>query len=124
MFVHPVVQQKAQHGGRDAGGDNFKPQMDHRPAEMGGQAGVPAIVPAEGPQLAEIEHHNRQNGAQLDHHPEHLHEIIAELEVQHLFRQNHVTGAGNGQPLGNALNDAVDNGFEDFDKKIHSSSPL
>ena len=106
--VHPIVQQRAQHGGGQAGHNNLEPQPHNRPADEFGQPGVTAVVHAEGPQLLEVEHHNRQNGTQLDDHAEHLHKFGAQAEFQHLFGQNHMACAGDGQPFGNTLDNAVD----------------
>ena len=50
-----------------------------------------------------------QNRAQLDHHHEHLAEALADVEVYDLIHQYHVAGAADGQPFGDALDDAQDN---------------
>src|SRR5699024_8015050 len=49
--------------------------------------------------------------------------LLGQLELQHLLGQNHVAGAGNGQPLGDALDDAVDDGLQNFKNILHWYPP-
>ena len=112
MGVHPVVQQNAQHGGGHAGCNNFEPQPDHGPAQVGGKAGIAAIILAERPQLVEIQHHNGQNSTQLDDNAEHFHKIFRIAKLQHLLGKDHMPGAGNRQPFGDAFNHTVNDGFQ------------
>ena len=59
-------------------------------------------------------------GTQLDDHPEHGHELFTGIELDDLFHQNHVTGGGDGQPLGNALHDTHQDCFNDLEKRNKS----
>ena len=49
---------------------------------------------------------HRRDGAQLNHHLEHLIKIRGDLQLDKLVQQNHMSGGGNGQPFGDALYDA------------------
>ena len=107
MGIHPIVQQKAQHGGGQAGHKDLAPQAEDGPLDISCRTGVFVVVPGKRPQLFPIQYHHSQNGAQLDHHTEHGKKFIAQVKLQKLFGQDHVSGAGNGQPLGDALDDTV-----------------
>ena len=123
VCVHPVIQQQAQHGGGQAGHKDLAPQPHDRPADVLGQTGIAAVIAAEGPKLFEVKHHDRKDCTQLDDNAEHLHKLGAQAEFQHLLSQNHVAGAGDGQPFGNALDHAVDDRAQHVKKQFHSTDP-
>ena len=79
------------------------------------------MAQAEGPELIPEQHHHSQNGTQLDDHAEHGHKLLAGVELDHLLHQDHVTGGRDGQPLGNALHNAHQDGFQYFKKHGFSS---
>ena len=60
------------------------------------------------PEPAEIEHHDRQDGAQLDHHVKDLVDLV--LEVQEIAGEDQMAGGGNRQKLGEALDRTEDQG--------------
>ena len=114
VLLHPIVQRTDdQH--RQGGGYHLEPQVPH--AGLGDDLALPQ---PEGPQLIPEQHHHGQNGTQLDDHPEHGHELFTGIELDDLFHQNHVTGGGDGQPLGNALHDTHQDRFDDLEKRNKS----
>ncbi len=75
---------------------------------LAGHAGQRA---ADQRQQARAEHpHHRQDGPQLDHHFEDL--ALAGLEIDPVAHQDEVPGAGHGDELRQAFNDAQDESFE------------
>ena len=54
---------------------------------------------------------HRQDGAQLDDHIEHTLELIADLQGDELVQQDQMPCGGDGQPLGDALYDAEQDGL-------------
>ena len=87
--------------------------LNHR-LQTGALGDDPAVPQAERPQLAPEQDHHRHDGAQLDHHPEHGKKGVAGIEPDQLLHQDHVAGGRNGQPFGDALDDAHQQGFDDF----------
>ena len=59
----------------------------------------------------EKQHNDSQNGSQLNHHIEHTAKFVGHIQVDKFIQQNQVSGGGNGQPLGDALHNAEENGF-------------
>ena len=114
VCLHPIVQ-RADDQHRQGGGYHLEPQVPH--AGLGDDLALPQ---PEGPQLIPEQHHHGQNGTQLDDHPEHGHEFFTGIELDDLFHQNHVTGGGDGQPLGNALHDTHQDRFDDLEKRNKS----
>ena len=111
--IQPVVQRKADDRGGHTGDEDQPPKPPDVRPQPGNQLlaqvcalGGRLVGLAEGPQLIKIQQHHGQNGAQLDDHPEHTHKRLAQLELNNLLQQDHVAGAGDGQPFGNALYDA------------------
>ena len=100
VCFHPVVQ-RADDQHRQGGGHHLEPQVPDT-----GLGDDPALFQPEGPQLTPEQHHNGQNGTQLDDYPEHGHELFAGVELDDLLQQDHMTRGRDGQPLGNALHDA------------------
>lgn len=107
-----ALQRVQRRKGGHAGYNNFEPQPDHGPAQVGGKAGIAAIILAERPQLVEIQHHNSQDSTQLDDNAEHFHKIFRIAKLQHLLGKDHMPGAGNRQPFGDAFNHTVNDGFQ------------
>ena len=113
--LKPVVQ-RADDEHRDGGGHHLEPELPD--GRFGADA---AMAQAEGPELIPEQHHHSQNGTQLDDHAEHGHEFLAGVELDHLLHQDHVAGGRDGQPLGDALHNAHQDGFQYFKKHGFSS---
>ena len=114
VCLHPIVQRTDdQH--RQGGGYHLEPQVPH--AGLGDDLALPQ---PEGPQLIPEQHHHGQNGTQLDDHPEHGHEFFTGIELDDLLHKDHVTGGGDGQPLGNALHDTHQDRLDDLEKRNKS----
>ena len=86
------------------------PQSDHV-----GAPALAAFARAKRVELVEEQHAHRKDGAQLDHHEEHVHEFLADVQLNELVHQDHVARARDGQPLGDALDQAEKCRFEQFD---------
>ena len=112
--LKPVVQ-RADDEHRDGGGHHLEPELPD--GRLGADA---AMAQAEGPELIPEQHHHGQNGTQLDDHPEHGHEFFTGIELDDLLHKDHVTGGGDGQPLGNALHDTHQDRFDDLEKRNKS----
>ena len=112
VCLEPVVQRADdQHG--QGGGHHLEPELpDFRLGRH------PAVPDAEGPELVPEQHHHRKDGTQLDDHAEHGHELFAGVEMDELFHQDHMAGGRDGQPLGDALHDAHQDGFQYFKKHL------
>ena len=67
-------------------------------------AGVP--VDAERPQFAPENHYHRKDGAELNDYIEHFLKSIRCGHMDEFIGQDQMAGAGNGQPFGDALDDA------------------
>ena len=115
VSFHPVVQ-RADDEHRDRGRYHLEPQVPHT-----GLGNDPALLHAKGPQLAPEQHHHGHDGTQLDDHTEHGHELFACVEFDDLLQQDHMTGGRNGKPLGNALHNAHQDGFDDLKKRKYPS---
>ena len=88
MGIQPVVQKNTDHRRRHAGDEDHPPQTE---------AGFPlrrGFFRGEGEQLVEIQHHHGQNRAQLYHHTEHFHEILAQPQGKQLVIQHTQGGSG------------------------------
>ena len=59
----------------------------------------------------EKQHNDGQNSAQLNHHIEHLLELLGNLQIDKFVQQNQMARGGNGQPFGDALHNAEENGL-------------
>ena len=57
----------------------------------------------------EKQYHNGQNRAQLNDDIEHFQKFRRYIQREEFLGQNHVSSAGNRQPLGNPLDDTDDN---------------
>lgn len=68
----------------------------------------------EGPELVPEQNHHRKDGTQLDDHAEHGHELFTCIELDELLHKDHMTGGRDGQPLGDALHNAHQDGFQNF----------
>ena len=60
----------------------------------------------------EIEQDDRHDSAQLDDHEEEREELIAHVELHEFIDQDHVARRRDGEPFGDAFDDADEEGFE------------
>ena len=110
------VQHQTNEGGGNARNEHPAPQP---PACF---AFVFARTAGKGPQLAPEQHDDGKDGAKLNDHLEHLVKFVhkdgvrGETEGQKILQQNQMPRRADGQPFGNALDDAVDDGLEKFDE--------
>ncbi len=63
----------------------------------------------------EEEYDYRHNGTQLDNHQKSAVERFRHIKRQKGLEKHHMAGRGNGQPFGNALDDAKQTRLEGFD---------
>ena len=112
MGIHPVVQQHAHHAGGNDGRHHLEPELPGLFFLLG------ILLGREGIQLVEKQHNDRQNGAQLDDHLKHALEFIGNLQCHKFIEQNQMSRGGNRQPLGDALHDAEQYGFQYFKHTI------
>ncbi len=88
------------------------------------------LTASERPQTIPEEDHHGKDCAELDDHLKHLPEfrrqfrVVGKPERQPLVQQNQMPGGTDGQPLGNALHDAVKQGFQKFDHHVRLLSPF
>ena len=115
VLVHPVVKEHAHHPGGDDGGN------DHEPKPPGLLFPRRVLARVEGVQLAEEQSAYRQDRSQLDHHVEHALEFLGHVQVYKFVQQNQVPRGGNGQPFGDALHNAEEDGFQNFNDVGHFS---
>ena len=115
--LEPVVQ-RADDQHRQGGGHHLEPELPD--LRLGGHAAVPQ---PEGPELVPEQDHHREDGTQLDDHAEHGHELFTCIELDELLHKDHVTGGRDGQPLGDALHNAHQDGFQNFKKHRFPPSP-
>ena len=71
-----------------------------------------ALFGREGVQLVEKQQQHRKNSTQLDHHLEHLIKGCSHIQLDKLIQQNHMSCGGDGQPFGDALHNAEQNGLQ------------
>jgi hypothetical protein len=71
------------------------------------------------PEIVEIDHADRKDGAELDEDLEHA--PGRHVEVQQLLDQDHVAGRGNRQEFRDALHQRKNDGGHDFPEKFHGS---
>ena len=64
------------------------------------------FLAVEGVELIPKDHQHGGDGAQLDDHLKHFVEFVGHLQLEHLVKQDQMTRGRDGQPLGNALDDA------------------
>ena len=69
---------------------------------------IPAILSKEASKALLVNKNNGQNRTQLHENIKHVRH--RPLKAQHMTHDNHVTGGGNGQKLGQPLNNTNNNG--------------
>ena len=64
------------------------------------------------PKPTEEKHHDGQNGSELDHHVEHLAEVV--LKAEQLAGKDQMAGRGDRQKFGETLDGAEDQGGQNM----------
>ena len=100
MLLHPVVERQADCRGGNAAEHNLAPQ------HPGVATALLALAGRKRVKVVEEQDANGQNGAKLDHDQEHIPERLAHVHLDELVHQDHVTSRRNGQPFGDALDQA------------------
>ena len=111
VSVHPVVQQQADHCRGDHRHDDLEPQVP------GLLLLNLALFRGEGVELVEEKYDHRQNRAELDHHLEHFVEGIGYVQLYKFIQKDQVARRGDGQPFRDALHDAKQDRFQNFDHR-------
>ena len=112
MLVHPIVEREAEHRRRNA------PDDDHAPQPPGAFALRRRLLETEGVELVEVHDDDGENRADLDDHEEQGEELVGYLQFHELVDEDHVAGRRDGQPFGNAFDNALEQGFQDFDNHV------
>ena len=123
MGLDPVVECQSDHGRRQTRYDDLEPHDDFvqitvivykvlNSAKYLVVAWIGKIAPASGftftmkrPEIPEIDDDNRKDCTELDDNFKNILEISCHIQLNKLIYQNHVAGAADWKPLGNALYD-------------------
>ena len=105
MLLHPVVERQADRRRRNAAEHDLAPQHPRVATALLALAGRKRV------ELVEKQHADSQNGAELNHDQEHIPERLAHVHLDELVHQDHVTGRRDGQPFGDALDQAHEGRF-------------
>ena len=100
MFLHEFIQHETDDSCWQRSHDDFLPKFDSLPfllARLRSRKGI---------EFLEIEHDDGHDGAELNNHEEHVHELLGYLQLDELIYQDHVSGARDRQPLRQSLNHA------------------
>ena len=116
--IHPVVKRNTDDCTGQNGDHDLEPQHNGVHLKQPDEA-LALFGHFEGPELGEVQQHNRQNRAELNDHLEHGLKRIGHLQLNELIQQNHVSRRADGQPLGNALHNAEEQCLQRFNKQIH-----
>ena len=117
MLLHKVIQRDSDNRGGDAS------QHDLAPQAPGSAPSIFSLFGRERVELMEEQQADGKNRTKLDDHQKHVPEFFGHVELDELVHQNHVTGGRNGQPFGDALNQAKERGLEKFDD-VQERPPL
>ena len=105
MLLHPVVKRQTDRRGGNATEHNLAPQ------HPGVATALLALAGRKRVEVVEEQDADGQNGAKLNHDQEHIPERLAHVHLDELIHQDHVTGRGNRQPFGDALDQAHEGRF-------------
>ena len=115
VLLHPVVQRQADRRGGDAAQHDLAPELP------GIAPAVLALRGAERIQLVEKQHADSQDGTELDNHEVHIDEggvarrVGVHAHLHELVHQDHMARGRDRQPLRDALDDAQQHRFQQFD---------
>lgn len=118
VLLHKVIQRDSDNRGGDAA------QHDLAPQTPSGAPSVFSLFGRERVELMEEQQADGKNRTKLDDHQKHVPEFFGHVELDKLVHQDHVTGGRNGQPFGDALNQAQERGLEKFDDVQERPPPL
>ena len=105
MLLHPVVERQADRRSGNTAEHNLAPQHPCVATALLALAGRERV------EVVEEQHTDGQYGAKLNHDQEHVPERLAHVHLDELVYQDHVARRRNGQPFGNALDQAHEGRF-------------
>ena len=105
MLLHPVVERQADRRRRNAAEHDLAPQ------HPGVATALLALAGRKRVKVVEEQDADGQNGAELNNDQEHIPERLAHVHLDELVHQDHVTRRRNGQPFGDALDQAHEGRF-------------
>ena len=108
ILVQEVIEKDADDGGRDTGDDDLDPEVD--PGRHKTDASVRATT-RKWPELTGKGGDDREDRAQLDHDLEDLVILIRLIQPDQFIHKDHMSGAGDREPLGKALHESE---YDDF----------
>ena len=77
-----------------------------------------ALSPLKRENLSPEQDNNREYRTELNNHLEHAVKRFRHIQLYKLIEQNHVSGTADRQPLGDALYNAKQKGFEQFYHRV------
>ena len=108
MFFHVLIESQSNYGRRYAGHDNLTPKT-YRITFF-----LPRFPTGPGIELFKVQGHNCEDCPELNYHQEHIHEILADVELDKFVHQNHMAGTGYRQPFRQAFYDTENHYFQQF----------
>ena len=106
VLLHVLIEEQADDCGRDAGHDDLHPKL-HRVVLL-----LTRLPRRERIELLKAQHDDGHDGAELDDDEEHVHERLADIELDELIDKNHMARTRYWQPLRKTLHNAEDDGLE------------
>ena len=106
VLFHVLVEEQADDCRRDACHDDLHPEL-HRITLL-----LARLPRRERVELLETQHDDGHDGAELDDDEEHVHERLADIELDELIDKNHMARTRYRQPLRKTLHDAENDGLE------------
>src|SRR5699024_7041070 len=106
LFLNKIVEQDTDHSGRDRSDQDFDPEPPCHHLLLF------RLSRRERIQLMEIDHDYRQDRAQLDHHVEHIKELLALVQLQEFFHQDQMSRTADRKPFCDAFHDSKYDHFQ------------
>ena len=106
MFFHVFIEEQADDRCRQAGHNDLHPELD------GIVFFLTRFPRRERIELLKAQDNDGHDGAELDDHQKHIHERLADVQLDELIDKNHMTRTRYRQPLREAFNHAKDDGLE------------
>ena len=72
------------------------------------------ILLSERPELREIQHNDRHNGAKLDHDLKHFLEFVRNIQLQEFIHEDHMPRAADRKPFRDTLDNAENNNLNEL----------
>ena len=112
VLGHPVIEEYADDGRRNAADD------DHAPQAPGLLALHRRLLARERVELREVEDDDGHDGADLDDDEEEIEEGRRDVELHELVDEDHVPGRRDGQPFGQSLDKTDEKRLECLDEHV------